>query len=579
MLDLTVPIVGGISAGPGTVTAALDLQPTVDAILATPLTSSDGIVTVDLDDGLILVNVAKLLKGPDATDLNGLSPNTQVLTAATIDQIGAGIADALGGLGETAGELIDAALNTATLTLDVPVTVTLLGQPAVDLSSGVSGSLGGFLGLEGSTAPTVTPPPAIPVQLADPLQTVLNDALAGLGGALSGVLEPVTTGLEGTVNTLVGTLTTAIDPLLTTVLPNIAQLTINQQTTADPDELENTTGSATVRALDITLLPTLAEPLARVGLASSTVRVDTAAEPAPTLTGAPDEVRPGQTVDVTTEGWEPDTELDLTYVDADGNEIGTSTVTTNGEGVATDTFTVPDGTPVGDLTITATAEDGTTASDTVTVLAPPTLAASPASVPQEGTVNVTGEGWPADTEVTVTYTDAEGNPVGENTVTTSGDGTLTDTLTLPPGTAPGTLTIVATGPDGLDATTTTQVEAAPVLTAAPGEVSAGDTVAVSSAGWPVNTPLTVTFTDADGNEIGTQPVTTDANGTFSTTFEVPAGTALGTLDITAADGAGRTASAEVEVVADPVITVTPPVAAPGDTITTDGSGYPPNTDV
>ncbi|WP_243696300.1 MG2 domain-containing protein, partial [Aeromicrobium camelliae] len=104
-------------------------------------------------------------------------------------------------------------------------------------------------------------------------------------------------------------------------------------------------------------------------------------------------------------------------------------------------------------------------------------------------------------------------------------------------------------------------------------------MAVSSAGWPVNTPLTVTFTDADGNEIGTQPVTTDANGTFSTTFEVPAGTALGTLDITAADGAGRTASAEVEVVADPVITVTPPVAAPGDTITTDGSGYPPNTDV
>src|SRR5690606_9808215 len=67
------------------VTVAL---PDLDDILLATAVSSEGLVTIDLSTGTIAVDLPKLVKGPDAQDLNGLAPNTSVLTDDTIERAG-----------------------------------------------------------------------------------------------------------------------------------------------------------------------------------------------------------------------------------------------------------------------------------------------------------------------------------------------------------------------------------------------------------------------------------------------------------------------------------------------------------
>lgn len=270
-------LVGRIQAGPATANLTVDLSSVVDTVLAEPLSGNGGTVLIDLSTGNISIDIAKLLKGPGATDLNGLAPNTEVLNSDTIEAIGAGIADALGGLGETVREAVDAALYGTVLTIAAPVRVTLPVVGTLNLTTTVTSSLGGLIGLPGSAAPVVSLPPQIPAGLAAPLGVALSQLITSVGGTVDTVLDAATATLEETVNTLVGTVTDALEPLLA----QIASITINQQTEEDPTELENEASSATVRALSVRLLPFLPEgPITTLALGSATVRVGEAAVPA-----------------------------------------------------------------------------------------------------------------------------------------------------------------------------------------------------------------------------------------------------------------------------------------------------------
>src|SRR5699024_3288189 len=74
------------------------------------------------------------------------------------------------------------------------------------------------------------------------------------------------------------------------------------------------------------------------------------------------------------------------------------------------------------------------------------------------------------------------------------------------------------------------------ITVTPAEVETGETLTTDGTGYSPESEVTVTYTDVDGNEIGSETVTTDADGNFTTDFVVPDGTPPGTLTVTAVEG-------------------------------------------
>src|SRR5699024_8466899 len=75
-----------------------------------------------------------------------------------------------------------------------------------------------------------------------------------------------------------------------------------------------------------------------------------------------------------------------------------------------------------------------------------------------------------------------------------------------------------------------------VSTGTRAEVETGETITTDGTGYSPESEVTGTYTDVDGNEIGSETVTTDADGNFTTDFVVPDGTPPGTLTVTAVEG-------------------------------------------
>ncbi len=97
----------------------------------------------------------------------------------------------------------------------------------------------------------------------------------------------------------------------------------------------------------------------------------------------------------------------------------------------------------------------------------------------------------------------------------------------------------------------------------PGTVVAGGAVTVAGGGCQAGETVTITMTEADaaaqraaGDVIYTTTVVTDENGNFTHTFNVPAGTPVGTYDVTATCG-DLVFSSTIEVVAPTTPTTTP----------------------
>src|SRR5699024_9727331 len=149
----------------------------------------------------------------------------------------------------------------------------------------VSGTLGDFIGAEGSTEPEVdtsgTSIAGLPVgQLVDPIVSSLTDTI--LPTLVTPLSEAVTD--EGTLATIfrpaVEAVNETVSPLATLITENLISLTANVQESPGNfvDENGYDEGSFTERALSLTLLPQ--DPLISLSLASATVRVDAAAQAA-----------------------------------------------------------------------------------------------------------------------------------------------------------------------------------------------------------------------------------------------------------------------------------------------------------
>jgi 5'-nucleotidase len=142
--------------------------------------------------------------------------------------------------------------------------------------------------------------------------------------------------------------------------------------------------------------------------------------------------------------------------------------TTDEAGRASLTFTVPDGV-FGEQLLTVASSDGTSVEVPVTFAAAPaaegeiTLGAT--SVAAGGTVMVNGSGFDAGLDLVI---ELRSTPVQVGTVTVSGDGTFSVSVTIPKNTPVGAHTLAVIQPDGAEAT------AALTVTAAAGSGGAGD---------------------------------------------------------------------------------------------------------
>ncbi|WP_050723299.1 choice-of-anchor G family protein [Microbacterium sp. GCS4] len=197
---------------------------------------------------------------------------------------------------------------------------------------------------------------------------------------------------------------------------------------------------------------------------------------------------------------------------------------------------------------------------------------------------VTGAGWPANTEVSVQLTAPGGgaNVGGPETVTTDGTGGFTLAYPVPAGTPAATgYTVTAT--DGTStAFDTTDVTAAPATVDAAPAVQAGADLAVTGAGWPANTEVSVQMTAPGGgaNVGGPETVTTDGTGGFTLAYPVPAGTPAATGYTVTATAGAVTATDTTEVTDAPVPTVdAAPTVQAGTDLAVSGTNWPANTEV
>ncbi|WP_194928672.1 YPDG domain-containing protein [Pseudactinotalea sp. HY158] len=318
-IDLGIAKVS-VDLGSPDLNATVDLGSVVDDVLGQALTDADGIVGIDLSTGTITVNLAAL----HADGLNSLDPNTNILQTGEIDRITTAIANALGDLTDN----LDTAIRDAVAGIDLTITLNptvggdvLLITIGGDVGISINGTVGDFLGLDGSAEPVVDVTTTVEVclilgacvdlgkgLLETALEGTVSTLLSTVGTALEGVLDTAVGGLGDTVGGAVSGVLTVLAPL-DLVLEQIVTLTVNAQPTELDPAQEGDLGadSFTVRALSIALLPGVLGGVT-LDLASSSVHTTALAPVADVTITAPTAgqaftIAPGETgADVTVSG-------------------------------------------------------------------------------------------------------------------------------------------------------------------------------------------------------------------------------------------------------------------------------------
>jgi hypothetical protein len=230
----------GVSIGaPTTATASVtfDLSSVLNDLTGSV---SDGPVTVNLGTGAVTVDLAKLYD-ISRTDLNGLGPNTSLLSPALVTALEG---DAVGAItGFLNGKLqtdLTAVLDAASVDVEVATHIKVIGIDTASLDIHITGSLGQFVDpAHNGGNPTIVVDPAVPVAGA---ATALALVLGTLGISLTALLSDVTSGL--------------VTPLLTGLVPAIAgvlQTNVLTPATADVTSAVGTLASTTLAPVFATL--------------------------------------------------------------------------------------------------------------------------------------------------------------------------------------------------------------------------------------------------------------------------------------------------------------------------------------
>ncbi|MBN9613621.1 MAG: choice-of-anchor G family protein, partial [Actinobacteria bacterium] len=584
---LTVPGVLTADLSGGTI-AIDDLQAALDAVhaelIGTPLKDPNNIVNIDLSNGSIAIDLSKVV---DGGDLNGLDPNTALLSAPVLNEITLAVEKALGTVTTKAVAAIKAAVNNLGVTINVKAKLKAIGGlVSADANIQVKAKLGQLTGdLPGTPSVTVT-------QLAGggllgALLSLLGLDLAGLTTALTQpLLSALLTGLKPVVGTLLNTIGTDLSatlngvtsPVITALSPvlqdfgTILAITINEQPdlrgTPTPGDLG--AGSRTVRALSVRLLP--AADAANIELASATALAADPVVAGPQLTGttAPQ----GGVVHLNGSGFDPGEAVTLALPGG-----GTDTKTADGDGKFTYDWSVPETqTAPGTVDFAATGASSGSADATVSISLPGATLTAPATAKQGETITITGSGFASTEQVTVTM------PDGTSTHPTAVGGNITTTWTIPEDQVPGPVTFGAKGDDskriGKTGTGTSSGETA--ISTADAALNATDAkqgglVHLTGSGFIAGEDVVIDLPGAPG----TKTVQASGSGDIVFDWRVPSSQPTNNSTPYSAEGqtSGRTAEAVAKVGAGPWITIVPSPAQPGDTVTVTGDGFDPAEDV
>jgi hypothetical protein len=237
--------VAGVNVSLGSVNSVkvgvdFSLQPVIDLVTGS---LSDGVVTVNLSTGAVSADLAALFDAAYAHSggLNGLSPNTSVLTAPVLAELQSRIGTLLQNFATgTIQPALTAALNAAAVTAVVDATlrtrVGIVNVLGLKLVTTITGTPASFT--------TGTPAPTVSAVASEASSGILNTLLSVLGISLgtlvtavqnavvapmtatvvpvigSTVVAPVMTSASGLVTTFVSTLTgTTIPGVLTSLAP------------------------------------------------------------------------------------------------------------------------------------------------------------------------------------------------------------------------------------------------------------------------------------------------------------------------------------------------------------------------
>ncbi len=269
----------------------------------------------------------------------------------------------------------------------------------------------------------------------------------------------------------------------------------------------------------------------------------------------------GSTVTVSGTGFTANSNITITFHDI---SVGTTSTDSNGSFTST-TFTVPENYR-GSHTVKATDASNYYAVSSFTIMQSITI--TPTSGVAGDGVTVTGTGFRASRSITITYNAVE-VATSPTTVTTDTDGSFSASFSVPAG---GSATYVVEASDGTykDSADFT-VEASVSLSQASGYV--GAEVTVSGTGFNANASITITF---GGNVVTTSPatVTSNANGGFSASFNVPA-SATATYIVSVSDGV-NTKEANFDVLTSASISPVTSATSPGHVgteVTISGIGF------
>jgi hypothetical protein len=250
----------------------------------------------------------------------------------------------------------------------------------------------------------------------------------------------------------------------------------------------------------------------------------------------------GSSVTVTGSNYPTNTQVAVTF---NGTSITTTpaTITTTATGNFSATFTVPSSAAAGPNTVTATA--GTrSASDTFAVTTPG-ITLSPTSGSASTQVTITGSNYPAGARVTVTF-NGTSVPTNPAPLTASQSGSFSATFNVPTSSSVGIATVRAV--NGTAVATAPFTVAPPAsISLSPGTGPAGTHVTVNGTGFASSSAITVRF---DTTQVAT--ATSNAQGGFSTTFNVPAAATSGAHAVRAVDASSRIGTANFTVSSPPI---------------------------
>uniref|UniRef100_UPI0006A771F5 choice-of-anchor G family protein n=1 Tax=Leucobacter japonicus TaxID=1461259 RepID=UPI0006A771F5 len=579
---IQVPLVAQVNASLNSL--SLDTTPLTNEIrsslLAEPLENAEGSLSIDLSTGVIHVDLDNLLTdGGGAVGLSSLDPNTNLLSGEAVTSIVDGVTELL--LGNGPNSLITKVVNLLNegiynvafnISLQIRVTNPLTGLVLVNAPVTLATNLGGLTGQPGYT-PAVFDVSGITVAgipvgtIVQPIANLLAGTVSTIGAAVLPVVQNLLTNAQPVLTTAVGAVVNPLlDDALEPVLSNLLEVTVNEQ----PAEGDLGAGSFTVRALAIELLPILGAGSANLQLGSSTV---ISAEAEATLAASPNPVEQGGVVTLTGGGFTAGEDVTVTFPDATA-----TTVTAQPDGSISTTWDVPADYAIGAAAFSAVgATSGLTATAETEVVAASdaTLEATPDPVEQGGTVTLNGDGFDGDEDVTVTLPDGT-----TTTVTAEADGSFTTTWDVPANFPVGPANFSATGvTSGATATASVEVEAAAdaLLEATPDPVAHGGTVTVAGGGFDGGEDVTVTFPDGT-----TTTVTTEADGSFTTTWDVPGDFPTGEATFSATGAtSGLTATATTNVVAaiNATLDASPNPVEQEGTVTLTGGGFASGEDV